>query len=236
MQLLDKKTITQQKNLERKLEIDEGIKLANKVDKLRQTAAEEETKLYKFRDESIKQVKKEIQDLVDRKESLKTEVEVLDATRAALMEPLDESWKIYDAKKLELENIEIVLLEKRELLDSDTVEYQKSLADLKLEESRIAVKKEEINSLLTEAVTTRSTAKEELRSTREQSSKILENSEIREKEVMTRELNVASKERDIINKEEQLKKDRRELDLREKSINDKYNQLLKTQARINKHG
>lgn len=93
MKILSKQEVTQQKSIERKTEIDEGVKLAKKIDTLRQTASEEEIKLSKFRDQMLSEIKKDIQSLQDVKSSLIHDVSSLEEKRKMLLIPLDEEWK-----------------------------------------------------------------------------------------------------------------------------------------------
>lgn len=72
--LLPKQEFAQLKSEERKREIDEGIKLAEKVDLLRETAAQEGANLAKFRIESLKVIKEEIDKLISEKDILKKEI------------------------------------------------------------------------------------------------------------------------------------------------------------------
>jgi acyl carrier protein phosphodiesterase len=72
--LLDKKRIAASLADERRLEIDKGIKLAKKIDFLRETLAEEETKLERFRTETVKKVQIEIDMLIHERDRLKQEI------------------------------------------------------------------------------------------------------------------------------------------------------------------
>lgn len=74
MKLLDKKTISQQRSNERKMEIDEGIKLAKKIDTLRETASKEEQNLANFRQASLDVIHTEIRTLTDEKHKLIEEI------------------------------------------------------------------------------------------------------------------------------------------------------------------
>ena len=60
MKLLEKNKIIIQKNQERAVAVDEGYKLAKKVDSLRQVHADEQKNLIKFRNESVIKVRDEI--------------------------------------------------------------------------------------------------------------------------------------------------------------------------------
>ena len=84
MKLLDKQEITRQKSLERKLEVEEGIKLAKRVDTLRELSSKEQTSLSKFRDESLAQIRKEIDSLITERNNLILENEELEKKNNAL--------------------------------------------------------------------------------------------------------------------------------------------------------
>lgn len=100
--LLQKQDIVKQKSIERKLEIDEGVKLARKIDSLRETSAGEETKLSKFREQSLRLIKEEIEDRLIERDSLDVEVRSLKERRIELQKPLDEEWLKVNSKQEEL--------------------------------------------------------------------------------------------------------------------------------------
>ncbi len=70
MKLLAKKTIDSQVSSQKKQQIDEGIKLATRVDELRKTKAEEEKNLEEFRLGAIKVVSQEIEELTKKRDSI----------------------------------------------------------------------------------------------------------------------------------------------------------------------
>lgn len=78
MRLLDKKEITADSALERKRQIDEGLRLAKRIDALRQTELEEQAKLGKFRTETLKILKEEVDMLQAKKKALLKEIETLE--------------------------------------------------------------------------------------------------------------------------------------------------------------
>lgn len=86
MKLLDKKIIQQSRTSERKMEIDEGAKLARKIDTLRETASSEEARLAKFRDRNLDILRTQIQALVDEKNKLIEEVDSLKKERERYQE------------------------------------------------------------------------------------------------------------------------------------------------------
>ncbi len=84
MKLLSRLEINNLKGGERKKEIDEGVKLAKKIDLLRETAAKEEANLAKFRTESLKIIREEIFDLTNFKQKIMEEIMALKNARADL--------------------------------------------------------------------------------------------------------------------------------------------------------
>lgn len=74
MKLLPKSEVDLKKAQERKGEIDEGLKLAKKIDALRQAVVEEERKLTLFRRASLETIQKEIDDLLNEKMILEESV------------------------------------------------------------------------------------------------------------------------------------------------------------------
>lgn len=77
MKLLSQTEVNKLKGNERKQLIDEGVKLAKKVDLLRETSAKEEANLAKFRTESLRTLREEIEVLVREKLSLCEELKGL---------------------------------------------------------------------------------------------------------------------------------------------------------------
>ena len=103
MRLLKKSEVTQKKAQARKQEIDEGVKIAQKVDAVRNTLAEEEANLDKFRTESVKNIKAELAPLEEKRDGLKKEVQELERTREQLLIPLTEEWEEVETAKKQIE-------------------------------------------------------------------------------------------------------------------------------------
>ena len=90
MKILSKQEIAATKSSDRKREIDEGVKLARKIDLLRETAAKEGENLAKFREESLKILKKEIIELVTEKQKLSKEVGMLQEEKLKIRKVLEQ--------------------------------------------------------------------------------------------------------------------------------------------------
>lgn len=116
MKLLEKREIDKLKAIDRRKEIDEGIKLARKVDTLRELSAKEETNLLKFRDESIKKVKEEINILIAEKEALLNDPTLLKKEKvlSQVKVELENSFKKLNKEKRAVEEL------RRSILDKET--------------------------------------------------------------------------------------------------------------------
>lgn len=76
MKLLTKPEVQREKASERKVEIDQGVMLAKKIDVLRETFSKEEANLAKFRLETLRLVQKEIDDRILQRNNLDRELEI----------------------------------------------------------------------------------------------------------------------------------------------------------------
>jgi len=88
MQLLSKNEIIQNKNIEKKLQMDNGVKIAKKVDELRNTLSIEESKLATFRDKTVAEVTQEIAQLIDKKSSVASEILALEVVKDRMLLPV----------------------------------------------------------------------------------------------------------------------------------------------------
>lgn len=100
MKLLAKSELDRKKAEARKMDIDEGMKLARKVDNIREVLAQEEESLIAFRTSMVASISKEIERLEARKLSLSSEVSELARKRNDLLEPIDAELKsLAEARK-----------------------------------------------------------------------------------------------------------------------------------------
>lgn len=92
MILPKKKDIDREKSLELKKEIDSGVALATRIDKLRETKTNEERQLELWRVATIKKIQREIDDYITVADNLKHLTEEAELHRKKLIEPLDAEW------------------------------------------------------------------------------------------------------------------------------------------------
>jgi len=232
MKLLSKQEINAHKAVEKKQQIDEGMKLARKVDNLRALALAEDEALRKHRDETLSAITKEIEDLLSRKSTLSSEVSALEARREEALKPLD-------AEQEELEKIRVEVVAEKEALalakNTLKAEKEKIAADAaQVEKDRVFAEN------LTEAAW--EAAKEVKRDIATadtylaEATKTKENAEERAKEarieLAERETALLGRERDIAAKEVKIAAQQKKLNEKEREIADRYATLLRSEKRI----
>jgi septal ring factor EnvC (AmiA/AmiB activator) len=161
MHLLKKQEVDVAKARDRQREVNEGAKLAKRVDRLRELVAIEDAALKKFRAETLKTIHDEIEKATADRNSLIGEVQRLKKERRELQKPLDEEWdkvreleKALTTRQKTLENKEVELDE----LHKKAREIKK-LADGALK--RVASAERRAHELHAEAEQDRKQAKKE---------------------------------------------------------------------------
>lgn len=204
MRLLPKSEMAQRKNDARKQEIDEGIRIAKRVDAVRETLLNEEQSLEKFRRETVALIHQQIIDERKVLKSLQAKVKNLTVKREQLLIPLDKEWA-------EIQQV-------KEQIESEQKEIEKSwLAISKQEKTYNKLIQEATDSLvktLQYEEYSRTNLKEVsdmniiARQDAEESQKIKERTyalhDAMVKELKQRDSQLASRERDCILKESKL--------------------------------
>lgn len=233
MKLLDRNTLNNQKSLERKREIDEGVKLARKLDTLREEVSKEEVKLKKYLAETSHEVQTQINALVEEKSSLEEEIQTLSEERKILVEPLDNAWKEVKEREVKISEKEEELIQKYEDIKNKEKELRKRKAELDLEEERQQDSQKGIAKLFKEAsqetLKARSLVQDATRREKEVDRKATETTRIltnREKEIEAREI-------DLGNLRIFLEKKDKELQNEDRRLKDLYQTLLRNQKRLN---
>ncbi len=234
MRLLPKNEIARQKSFERKSEVDEGAKLARRVDNLRETAANEEASLAKFRVETLKRVKIDVDSLLAKKTGLEVEVREAEKKLKELKKPLDAEWDRLGKRENELAlgkkevKGQLLAIKGRE---EKTSQHEKRLAveerKLENERARIATDETKASALLDKAKESSIKADKRL-------VEIDVRVKAKTKELLSREAELAAKERALDLQRESQAARKKLLDDQERFINDKYATLERTINRINK--
>lgn len=221
--LKTKVEIDTQKSQERKKEVDEGMKLAKSVDLLRETYAQEQTKLRLFRESTLKVIKDDMNALELQKNSMVEVIRALEARKRDAEAPIDltKEWKKLEIDKKEIENIKI------ELSDRETHVMNREIVAMGLSkrEEEIKEKEKQAQSYLAEA--TRSYEKTEiLRS--EMESRKLES----EKEIESRYSILTGKEQDMISREYKVNKEKESIEKRNKELLETGSKLIERESTV----
>lgn len=139
MKLLPKSEVDSLKAVERRRDIDEGLKLAKKVDNLREVVAREYVALKAYRETTLAVIQDEINEKNKTLIPLRAEVADLEARRALALVPLDAEWQKVNEKAVELDTREARVLQTEKLLhgvqlkiDTQEKESNKRQADTTL--------------------------------------------------------------------------------------------------------
>ncbi len=219
--------IEKEKNLERKKEIDSGVQLAMKIDKLRETYANEEKQLKEWRENSIRTIRYEIGQLIEERDNLENQNKEDRALRVELLKPLDAEWQ---EVKLEKENI----AEEYKNISHSKVTIKEQLEKIKKDLERISEvsaranqKEKDTTKAKEQAIALRDMAQKEYevaRANREEQTEMHEKSMLaldqRKKEyevalslIYIRENEVKDKESELITRENHLKTQQRQVQI-----------------------
>lgn len=234
MKLLPKSELLQRKSDAKKMEIDEGVRLARKIDALRDTYNEEEKSLNKFRTETVSRIHQEISTEREKLSNLQKEVIELSDQRAELLIPLDKEWD-------ELRMAQEELKASQKAIEHEWSQILKSEQDIKY-------RNQEIAKTLSRALSFEKKHAEILKNTEDvnklANAEFQESVQIKErmeklyedmiKELRKRDSDLASKERDYIMKEAKLTKRESELENGWKILNDRKETFERTINRLKK--
>lgn len=137
MRLSNPRTVQSNINDQRKADIDNGLKLARKVDDLRETVLKEEQKLENHRNVIIPEVQRQIDLKIEERDELERELVPIRKKREELLKPLDEEWlKVNQTKSdLEKEKTDIENEKQKTLLLVKKAEQNLKLSKLEQERS-----------------------------------------------------------------------------------------------------
>ncbi len=234
MKLLDKKKILSESNAQKKEQIDEGVRIAKKVDILREELPRLEKQRADFLAGSQMELDKAIGSRIEKKATLDREIKVAGEELARLRKPLDDEWA-------KLSEDVVALHKEQEQLDADKNELSKKAKGIEESEKRLdaretaVAERERITGLLNnEAIDLKTEAER------------ISNVTAKEKEEHTKKLEeetaqIAREQKAIevaTNLNEHNKKvlDRREAKVteRERIVEDKYQTLLRSIKRLKK--
>lgn len=228
MQLLSKNQIQRESSEERRRQIEEGAKLARKVDELRQAQFTEQVNLQKFKEGTLEQLSKEIGALTEQKNKLKDEVYSLTLRKAELLVPLDEEWIKVTNKSNELKQIENSLQEATYKLKVKESEIENKAKEIATEDSRIKDSKELTQKHLIEAENLMEQSKQGLSNAEKEANRLINEATEINRKSLAKEADILFKEDYILRREYFINEKEKELSQKERLINDRYETLLRT--------
>lgn len=228
MRLLDKKQIDSQKAVERSRDVQEGLKLARRVDSLREIQAREEKTLQEYRTKTLATIHEEISKETERRDALKKEVKVLEDRKKEALKPLTEELKriedqnkvLLEAQRADIESEGHALARTRERTATES-----RLAAL--EKRRAASERERSRAGLLEAESARKEARDVLQEARGIRDSAVQLKKEVEKELRERDVQMASRERDLGLREEENTKERAALAEEWKLLDDRKQMLAR---------
>lgn len=234
MKILAKKAIDVQVTAQKKAQIDEGVAIATKIDALRQTLLSLEAQHKNFIDGMKDSLNIETKYLIEKIANLKLEISNLEEEREKLLIPLTSAWdsvnerdSILQVKEKEVDRREKVLI---------PLEVKATEREEKTKEafSRIKVRERELIKVYDSAETLKKEAEDI-------NKQVVIGKERSEKDIETRYSVLKTKEEQAQyslefyeSKKSVLDARERELNQKETLINDRYQTLLRTQARLKK--
>lgn len=232
MRLLDKRTVNAEVATQKKQAIDEGLRLARKVDALRDSVQVEQGNLEDFRKNSIALVQAEIDEKLREKTNLESQLARLRWERQEFNKPVNVSWVTLGRQKEAIETIKDTLYAKRGELDHGISLNIQRERENEEERRRLSAERLEIEQTLARTQTTEKEAKDLLIVAQEESNRILSDAKEREKIVKQREIAVEDKEV-YLTKVEKMQQDKeKEQADKDREINDRYQTLLRTEANL----
>lgn len=212
IKLLPKSEIAKAKVKDRQLEIQEGAKLASRVDNLRETVATEEKALSDFRREALSSIQKDIEELTAHKNALGQEVVFLEERKQAALAPftvrkaqIRHEEKLIADEKADLSHNREVLRKERNLLDAQFKEVAKIRKDTltQLTESRRVLN--DADSIKTETERKNRLTEHTLQEAVKEATRIIHDAQAQKKDAERREIAVKEAEEDIGDREALLK-------------------------------
>ncbi len=233
MKLLTKSDIDKAKANQQKKDVDEGLKLARRIDNLREVAVQEEANLEKFRKTKVASLSAEITQLEAIKDSFTGEISQLKRERRALMKPLEAEWAEIHKEKASIRKRkdDLTALEGTiQLKDKAAREAVKQASD-KL--AKAITKEEAADRLIEKANSAALEATERLRHAQKIESDSMVIKAKFDKEIATRDMKMAEKERNLELKADNIKKDEMALKQEWKLLEDRK-AMLETHIKIKK--
>lgn len=235
MRLQPKKAVAADLATQRKAQIDEGVKIATKVDVLRETLVEEEGNLNRFRKETILTVQADIDRYIRTRDELRNEVANLDRRRSEAQIPLDAAWHVLRESQGKFSSEKLAWGEKSDMLNERQAQIERSEQALEDEKYRIQDLKQRVSTALSEADSVLQHAREESGEVRNKAHVVLLAAELKEREVSLKEKEVEAIRVELGEVRKRQEKKDIEQAAHDRTIKDKYATLQRTINRMSKN-
>lgn len=197
MRLLQKSAVNNAKTIDRQREIDEGAKLAKRVDSLRELSAVEEKNLFIFRDQTMGAIRAEMEALNQEKDALIKGIEGLKVQKKILLEPLDEKWEEVNKAQAICDNWEQELTAREDSVAHKEDKTFVLKASLDKRAKSISEKEELVKEIVEAATKMVADAKELLAQAHAEAQNITYKTSATAASLLERETLVAIRERDV---------------------------------------
>lgn len=228
IRLLPKTEIDKRKSEEQRQAINEGLKVAERVDTLREIAASEETALEKYRTETLRDIQSDVNARHHEKEALEREIQELHREKKELLIPLDARWKEVTRVGTQQVHKEDSLNEKEDILSSKEEELIQRERLTVIKEGKAEDLKKLASAMFLKSQEMKTSSKEEAAEIRNKAQAELSLVEIRQFEVSKRESDATIKESQIKEKEERIEKYEAGLAHREQTLRAGWRNLEST--------
>lgn len=234
MRLLPKSEINIRQAQQKRAEIDEGVKLATRVDNLREIAAQEEASLASFRNTTLKAIAQEIKKAETERTQVLKEVIDLRKELAEGTKQLDTRRADLDTYQKSLERLEHDLTSRVSALKTLAAKLKEQSKQTKEHNDRLLYAHKVMGEIQNETKTAYQQAKDYLTEALQRQEKISTLATSVEQELRTRDIAVASKERDLTIREEHFNKRKESLRIKELQLIDREQTLERQLNRLKK--
>lgn len=232
--LLDKRVVTAELQLQHKQQIDLGLSIAKKVDAVRSSFEEEQSKLEEFRTHTIKRVQIEIDGFIRQKDSLIQEIRDRQEQLRQLQIPLDAKWEEVNKAQKICDEWETKLDGHQEYINREQQIVEHLKHEVELELNRTSDFKQRSSETLVLAETTLADARESAANTRNTAQAILAETELKLKLALEKEKELEEREEFVeVTRLRQEEKDIEQA-MHDRTIKDKYDTLAQTIKRLEK--
>ena len=228
MKLLKRAEVSTQAAELKRQQVSEGMELVARVEALRKALSDLQQQHRAFIETSKIELARETTELFGQREGIKAEVEVLTKVREELKKPLTKEWNELKANQDKIKKQEKDLFDRGEELEKKELELEYDSTQVKVSLQKALEAEQQVNQRNILSEQAKLQAEEVLKAAQNSAQRTYELAAEREKEVSLKEEKVkfdlkANENVGNINKAKE-----QDLNERERAINDKYQQLLKT--------